>query len=43
MLDKLERELIEKFRELTPENQAAAFAYLAEILSEPETFPFDRH
>lgn len=42
MADRLDREILAKFRELTPENQEAILAYLAAVLSEPATSASDR-
>lgn len=42
MFDRLDREILEKFRRLNPENQEAILVYLATALSEPEASSSDR-
>lgn len=42
MFDRLDREILAKFRELTPENQEAILAYLVEVLFGPAASPSDR-
>ena len=42
MSDRLDYEILAKFRELTPENQEVILAYLAEVLSEPAASSSDR-
>lgn len=42
MFDRLDREILAKFRELTPENQEAILAYLAEVLFGPAASSSDR-
>ena len=42
MFDRLDREILAKFRELTPENQETILAYLVEVLFGPAASPSDR-
>nr|DAI85279.1 MAG TPA: hypothetical protein [Caudoviricetes sp.] len=42
MPDRLDQEILAKFRELTPENQEAILAYLVEVLFGPAASSSDR-
>ena len=42
MPNRLDQEILEKFRRLNPENQEAILVYLATALSEPEASSSDR-
>lgn len=42
MFDRLDREILAKFRELTPENQEVILAYLVEVLFGPAASSSDR-